>query len=720
MKLTDSFLVCLLGQAAAAAVPLPADLRTVRYVDGVHDDSRGSTVNENGVDDFSSYSPDENGNPNFDDSASQTCPVTCSYNGKIRVQHDMSAMDNAHWIGGINSGTDGEQIGGVEPESFQNKIFHRCWHRGTGGDTTTSAGSRSCSCQCAQWETDECDTAACPTACGHAVSELNGVRDVSCFFGSDELSDSQCLASAKPPTECSTMCPATGSCTSHPTSYPTPTPTTYPTPSPTTYPTPTPTTYPTPYPTKNPTKAPTIPLVVGNKELSSTCIQDNPLYVDGNECGFDGENRLSCDDSLQCVPGSDDDFIVAYSTPDEGSFSSVTSTPNGMRIFATLESCPLLRRSQSCPLLVSSDAGATFSSGPYPQHKQWSQVAVSDDGMTVALVNEMNAGYVRISLDGGATLLPRCVNTPHVGDPTCRSPLSSRYAGFTSAPNRYNPRGYFYGDYCRRSAKWANIAMSGNGNAITATNKEETKIFSSLDKGLTWTEFVTQSPRAAKFTGVAVSSDGVHQAVVGRQIYLSHDSGVSWALASGLPSAYQTSSGVGESICQFTGVTISADGSQIAACCSAENHGGPRKGFIWMSSDSGATWTKTGPVESADGTQAIQPKVWSSISSSSDGTHLAAMELIAAGYCYYGDDCNTNGTTWKSDDSGVTWKAESAALTESAPMSGCKDVHVFDGGSSYAACGAKEDFYLKMMSNGASGNGVPGTIWVSGPSNLAR
>ena len=73
-------------------------------------------------------------------------------------------------------------------------------------------------------------------------------------------------------------------------------------------------------------------------------------------------------------------------------------------------------------------------------------------------------------------------------------------------------------------------------------------------------------------------------------------------------------------------ITSSSDGTKLAAVA----YGGADYGYIWTSTDSGATWTGGGNT---------QP--WRSITSSSDGTKLAA---VADG-----------GNIWTSTDSGTTW-----------------------------------------------------------------
>ena len=76
----------------------------------------------------------------------------------------------------------------------------------------------------------------------------------------------------------------------------------------------------------------------------------------------------------------------------------------------------------------------------------------------------------------------------------------------------------------------------------------------------------------------------------------------------------------------WSGITSSADGTKLAACVNGGN--------IWTSTDSGETWME-------NTTSPNTTKTWRSITSSADGTKLAA--------------CVNNGNIWTSTDSGATF-----------------------------------------------------------------
>jgi hypothetical protein len=76
---------------------------------------------------------------------------------------------------------------------------------------------------------------------------------------------------------------------------------------------------------------------------------------------------------------------------------------------------------------------------------------------------------------------------------------------------------------------------------------------------------------------------------------------------------------------EWRGITSSSDGTKLAAVADLGN--------IWTSSDSGATWTEN--------TFVGRTVTWYAITSSSDGTKLAAVD--------------TGGNIWTSTNSGATW-----------------------------------------------------------------
>ena len=138
----------------------------------------------------------------------------------------------------------------------------------------------------------------------------------------------------------------------------------------------------------------------------------------------------------------------------------------------------------------------------------------------------------------------------------------------------------------------------------------------------------------AEYAAVTSSSDGTKLAAVSGvdsqgnlgSIYMSTDSGFSWTK--------QTSPGVAN----WTAITSSGDGTHLAAV-SIYKDTSYAPGSVWTSADSGVTWTEQTAAGSAG---------WISITSSADGTKLAAVSEANTDY-------SLPGSIYTSDDSGATW-----------------------------------------------------------------
>jgi hypothetical protein len=114
---------------------------------------------------------------------------------------------------------------------------------------------------------------------------------------------------------------------------------------------------------------------------------------------------------------------------------------------------------------------------------------------------------------------------------------------------------------------------------------------------------------------ITSSSDGTKLAAVGNSIHYSVDSGLTWKMS---PDVLNKT---------FYGITSSSDGTKLAAVERTT-------GYIWTSTDLGATWTQRQYMPNLSG-----------ITSSSDGTKLAVTVY--------------NGKIWRSIDSGVNWLHDS-------------------------------------------------------------
>jgi hypothetical protein len=167
----------------------------------------------------------------------------------------------------------------------------------------------------------------------------------------------------------------------------------------------------------------------------------------------------------------------------------------------------------------------------------------------------------------------------------------------------------------------------------------------------------------AYFLGVACSSDGTKAAAIVNNglIYISSDSGVTWS-----------SHGSSQS---WTGIASSSDGTKLAATTF---------GQIYVSIDSGLNWSPHGPntnwsgvASSADGTRTAAAAFNSIWTSSNSGTTWT-MSVNAPAASYQCIACSADGTKlvagsstflYTSPDSGATWTQRGSNLSWQAVAS---------------------------------------------------
>jgi hypothetical protein len=306
-------------------------------------------------------------------------------------------------------------------------------------------------------------------------------------------------------------------------------------------------------------------------------------------------------------------------------------------------------------LYTSTDSGATWNSlwSSSPANL-WSCVASSADGHKLAAAGSLSLptgellsgdGLIHTSTNAGATWMA------------------------SSAP----------------SLNWVSLASSADGSKLGAasssywygTNFIEGAIYCSADFGTTWVR--TTAPNIA-WSSIASSADGAKlNALGGGQLYASSDSGATWTALTA-PTNLPPPACASWSLAAFTS---SADGTRlVAAWVASGGFVSPYFGLeewvvnrIYLSADSGATWTLTGApnepwdalASSADGYKVVVagnqsvcllpylgPWRWTgayeqsfdSVASSADGSRLVAAEE-------FGPVCT-------STDSGATWTATPA------------------------------------------------------------
>ncbi len=165
------------------------------------------------------------------------------------------------------------------------------------------------------------------------------------------------------------------------------------------------------------------------------------------------------------------------------------------------------------------------------------------------------------------------------------------------------------------SANWVSLASSADGNTLAALVEGGEEVYMSTNAGGLWT-LSRPASGGTVGSGIACSADGRILYVAGTtQIYRSTNAGASWN-----PTL--------SPFANWTGVSCSADGSQIAAS-SAFRRGSP-SGII-TSPDGGTTWKSTTPPLDA----------FLAVASSADGTKLVGVNLSAPAIYTSGDGGNT-------------------------------------------------------------------------------
>ena len=192
-----------------------------------------------------------------------------------------------------------------------------------------------------------------------------------------------------------------------------------------------------------------------------------------------------------------------------------------------------------------------------------------------------------------------------------------------------------------------------------------------------WSTATSISPTVSSPTwwGITSSSDGVHLAIAnqGGYIYISNDSGTTWTKSNSPSMAWQR-------------LASSSDGSRMIA--SVGNAAGDTRNEIYISNNYGEDWTATIPTTGYPG--------WQGVTSSADGSHLTA---AAQGGCIYRSV--NSGTTWES----VTVSGLGACTTQNwrgaaASSDGQYLAVGLDAGNIYTS----NDFGATWTARTASGN----------------
>jgi photosystem II stability/assembly factor-like uncharacterized protein len=212
------------------------------------------------------------------------------------------------------------------------------------------------------------------------------------------------------------------------------------------------------------------------------------------------------------------------------------------------------------------------------------------------------------------------------------------------------------------------VTSSADGSRLAAAAGQNNFIYTSTDYGVAWTARLDDTDR--HWSSITSSADGTKLAAVNRSTKIGQGN-----YTNGDHIYTSTDSGVtwteqqGTPLLKWSSITSSADGTKLAA---TDGYSTSNGGYIYTSTDSGVTWTvRMGDTE----------REWQSITSSADGTKLAAVDEPAV----YGD--GNGGYIYTSTDSGVTWIEQTAIAIET-----WQSIASNADGSRLIVAGAGEDF----------------------------
>jgi photosystem II stability/assembly factor-like uncharacterized protein len=320
-----------------------------------------------------------------------------------------------------------------------------------------------------------------------------------------------------------------------------------------------------------------------------------------------------------------------YRSADSGTTWIKTSAPGipWTSVALSVDGTKLVALGGTGQLHASNDAGATWTSMSTPA-LGWAAFAMSADGTRLIIASapgypcsRTGLGQIYTSTDSGTTWTLTGAPTASW---TCLACSADGYR-VAAASNQ--------GDLCTlpylEPWRWvgatnfglSRVAASADGTHLVAVQGSG-QIYTSSDAGLDW---LPASAPAKAWVSVASSADGskLLAATWDDQLYRSLDSGANWTASA--PTNYWSS------------VACSADGSRWVAASVAQTWTN-QSGRIYVSADSGATWTTT----------SAPADLWSSAAVSADGTKLVAAartfssQIVGSGRIYLSTD---SGSSWK-------------------------------------------------------------------------
>jgi photosystem II stability/assembly factor-like uncharacterized protein len=370
---------------------------------------------------------------------------------------------------------------------------------------------------------------------------------------------------------------------------------------------------------------------------------------------------------------SSGDYI--YTSTDSG-VTWIQQTLSGSRnwklITSSADGTKLVAATSGGYFYTSIDSGATWTVQTGTGERNWSSITSSSDGTKLAAV--ASGGSVWTSLDSGVTW-------------TAQTGAGARsWTSITSSSDGTKlAAGVFLGSLWTSldsgvtwieqtgagTQQWSSIASNSAGSKLAAnaddseriyTFSSETLYVSGLASGAsaTLTQTTTRvgyTSGSGSVTGTAIDGAALNPSfgsitsnANGFSVLINnYDSNYTWATPTVTAGSVSTTLGINWSTRSnssgnrsWRSITSSSDGTKLAAVVAV--------GYIYTSVDSGATWTEQ---------RSAGARSWRWITSSSDGTKLAAV-VAAGGYIYTSAD---SGATWseRTNAGDRTWRTISSS-----------------------------------------------------------
>ena len=272
--------------------------------------------------------------------------------------------------------------------------------------------------------------------------------------------------------------------------------------------------------------------------------------------------------------------------------------------------------------LIVSFLSPPFTSAP---QGEWQSVAASADGKELVAGQCYGTTGLYTSTNSGATWTLRLrISAEGVASSSDGAKLMAVIPGGTIGISTNS--GASWRGTTAPSANWNAIASSGDGTKLAAVAEDVSGVFTSTNSGVNWTRQTNGLLPYLGFDYVASSADGsklvaAAGGTVNGPIFTSTNFGVNWTKATNAPLA------------RWYSVASSADGNKLMACAYF-------LGSVYLSTDAGVTWTKTG----------LPTNNWNSVAESADGTKMVA--LANSGSSAFGTG---GGGIYTSTNSGATW-----------------------------------------------------------------